>query len=339
VGRIAVSTMIALALGPVAIGATFTASSEATRAPRILVFTKTAAFRHASIPVALREVRELGERNGIVVDATEDAGAFTPSNLARYKAVVFLLTSGDVLTDSQEAAFERFIRAGGGFAGVHSAADTEYGWDWYGRLLGTRFKNHPPIQPASIRVQRRQHPSSVGLPRRWSRVDEWYNFTRDPRRGVKVIATLDEASYSPGDGAMGADHPIAWFHEFQGGRAWFTGGGHTDESYSEPRFRSHLIGGIRYAAGLSPPKVTSVAHAVRTRELVVSVRYQSCYPCTGRLEIRVGGRLTRIPLRLSQGVGRARSATLPRGRWRFSVVLTDRATRLRDIVAQRVRIS
>jgi cytochrome c len=339
VPRIAVSTIIALALGPLAIGATFAASSEAPRAPRILVFTKTTAFRHASIAVALRAVRELGKRNGIVVDATEDGGAFSPSNLARYQAVVFLLTSGDVLTDSQEAAFERFIRAGGGFAGVHSSADTEYGWDWYGRLLGTRFKSHPQIQGASIRVQRRNHPSSVGLPRRWARVDEWYNFTRNPRGAAEVLATVDETSYSPGDGAMGADHPIAWFREFQGGRAWFTGGGHTDNSYSEPHFRRHLIGGIRYAAGLSPPKIISVAGAVEARRLVVSVRYQGCYPCAGRLEIRVRGRLARIPLRLSRGVGGARSATLARGTWRFSVLLTDPSTGLRDVAGQRVRIS
>jgi type 1 glutamine amidotransferase len=328
--------VVALAVGAVAvIGTTLAAAPEATPGPRILVFTKTAGFRHGSIPPALRAVRELGRRNGLTVEATEDAGAFTTPNLRRYEAVVFLLTTGDVLNDGQQRAFERFIRAGGGFAGVHSAADTEYGWAWYGRLLGARFRSHPHIQRGSVAVAPARHPSTAGLPRRWTRTDEWYNFTRSPRPSVRVLATLDEASYSPGEGAMGPDHPIAWSHEFQGGRAWFTGGGHTDESFAEPLFRRHLIGGIRYAAGLSPPRIVSVAAIVRARRLAVTVRYRSCYPCTGQLET---GRRTRVSLRFRDGVGRARSARLPRGRSRFSVVLTDPATSLRHRISRSVRV-
>ena len=239
---------------------------------------------------------------------------------------------------AQQAAFERFIRAGGGFAGVHAAADTEHGWPWYGRLIGTRFRNHPHIQRASVRVINRTHPSTVGLPRTWTRVDEWYNFTRNPRRAVRVLATLDEASYSPGEGAMGADHPIAWFHAYQGGRAWFTAGGHTDESYDEPMFRKHLLGGIRYAAGLTPPRIVSVTSAVQARRLVVSVRYRGCYPCAGRLEVVVRGRRSRIPIRFRGEEGRTRSARLPSGRWRFSAVLTDPTTGLNHTIRRSVRV-
>ena len=334
-----IPAILLLTLAMLVMGGVVAAAPEAAPVPRILVFTKTTGFRHASIPVALRAVRQLGERNGLAVDATEDAGEFTPSNLSRYKAVVFLLTTGDVLNDRQQAAFERFVRAGGGFAGVHSAADTEYGWAWYGGLVGTRFRNHPQIQRALVRVPGRRHPSTAGLPATWARVDEWYNFTRNPRPGVRVLATLDESSYAPGEGAMGADHPIAWGHEYRGGRAWYTGGGHTDESYAEPFFRKHLLGGIRYAAGLTPPRIVSVASALRARRLLVTVRYRSCYPCSGRLEVLVRGRLSKAPIRFSNGVGRARSSVrLPRGRWEFSVVLTDRATGLKHTIRRSVRV-
>jgi cytochrome c len=338
VQRARLAAILVLTLASLVAGAAVAAAPDAARAPRILVFTKTTTFRHASIPTALRAIRELGERNGLVVDASEDGGAFISSNLSRFRAVVFLLTTGDVLNGGQQAAFERFIRAGGGFVGVHSAADTEYDWAWYGRLLGTRFRNHPQIQRGAIDVTNRRHPSTVGLPRRWTRVDEWYNFTRSPRRAVKVLVTLDETSYAPGEGAMGSDHPIAWSHAFQGGRAWFTGGGHTDESYSEPLFRKHLIGGIRYAAGLSPPRIVSLTSAVGARRLVIRVRYQGCYPCAGQLDIVVRGRRSRTPIRFSNNVGRASTARLPRGRWRFSVVLTDRATGLRHVVERSVRV-
>jgi type 1 glutamine amidotransferase len=337
VHRARVLASLGLTLGALLIGSAVPAAPQ-VRGPRILVFTKTNGFRHASIPAGLRAVRELGRRNGLGVDATEDAGAFTAANLARYRAVVFLSTTGDVLNGPQQTAFEHFIRAGGGFVGIHAAADTEYGWPWYGRLLGARFKNHPQIQRATINVTTRRHPSTVGLPRTWIRLDEWYNFQASPRPLVQVLATLDETSYSPGAGAMGADHPIAWSHEFQGGRAWYTAGGHTDESYSEPLFRSHLLEGIRYAAGLTPPRIVAVNPIVSSRRLRVNVRYHSCYPCAGRLEILVRGRRWATPVRFSGQVGRARSAPLPRGRWSFSVVLRDPLTGLKDSVRRSVRV-
>ncbi len=327
-----------LVLGTPTIVATGATVPDARSAPRILVFTKTAGFRHASIPAAVRAVRELSARDGLVVDATEDASAFTSANLARYRAVVFLQTTGDVLNVRQQAAFVRYIRAGGGFAGVHAAADTEYGWAWYGGLVGARFESHPHIQRASITVTDRRHPSTAGLPRSWPRTDEWYNFASNPRPSVRVLATLDETTYEPGRGAMGSDHPIAWSHAYQGGRAWYTGGGHTDESYSEATFRAHLLGGIRYAAGLSPPQIVSVRSALRARRLSVVVRYRSCRPCSGRLEVALGGRRATRPIRFAGGVGRARSTTLTRGLWRFSVVLTDPRTGLSHAVRRSVRV-
>jgi type 1 glutamine amidotransferase len=193
-------------------------------------------------------LRSLGAANHFAIDATEEAGQFTTGNLNRYKAVVFLSTSGDVLNGDQQAAFMSYIRNGGGFVGIHSAADTEHGWPWYGGLVGAYFASHPAPAQARIRVENRDHPSTRTLPDPWNRFDEWYDFQQNPRgQGVTVLLSVDEASYAGGQ--MGNDHPIAWYHEYDGGRAWYTGGGHTDASFSEPAFLEHLLGGIRYAAG------------------------------------------------------------------------------------------
>ena len=217
--------------------------------PRVLVFSKTAGYRHASIPDGVAAVRELGEAGGFAVDATEATDVFTDAGLRPYAAVVFLSTSGDVLGADAEAAFERYVRAGGGFVGIHAASDTEYEWPFYGRLVGAYFASHPEVQPAAVDVVDREHPSTRGLPERWERTDEWYDFREVPA-GVRVLATLDESSYE--GGTMGEAHPVAWCHEAAGGRAWYTAGGHTAESYAEPLFQTHLLGGIRYAAGLAP---------------------------------------------------------------------------------------
>lgn len=215
----------------------------------VLVFSKTAGFRHDSIPTGITAIQQLGAQNGFTVEATEDAGAFTDTNLDRFDAVVWLSTTGDVLNAEQQSAFERYITDGGGYAGVHAASDTEYDWSWYGDLVGAYFDSHPQIQEAGIDVEDHVHPSTVDLPERWTRTDEWYNYQQNPREDVHVLATLDETSYDPGSSAMGDDHPIAWCQDFQGGRSWYTGGGHTTESYSEPEFLGHLLGGIRTAAG------------------------------------------------------------------------------------------
>ncbi|MFC8848918.1 MULTISPECIES: ThuA domain-containing protein [unclassified Micromonospora] len=216
----------------------------------VLVFSKTAGFRHDSIPAGITAIQKLGTDNGFTVDTTEDGAAFTDANLAKYQAVIWLSTTGDVLTADQQAAFERYIKAGGGYAGVHAASDTEYDWPWYGELVGAYFNSHPANQQATVKVEDHAHPSTATLPDKWSRYDEWYNFRTNPRADVHVLASLDEKSYNPGGGAMGADHPTAWCQDYDGGRAWYTGGGHTQESYAEPEFLTHLLGGIRTAAGV-----------------------------------------------------------------------------------------
>ncbi|HSI79412.1 MAG TPA: ThuA domain-containing protein [Solirubrobacterales bacterium] len=215
----------------------------------ILVFSETAVFRHASIEDGVAAVCEVVGGEGIAADHTEDSSNFTAAQLDDYDAVVFLSTTGDVLSAAEQDAFEAYIQAGGGYAGIHAASDTEYDWPWYGELVGAYFQSHPQNQTATIKVSDSEHPSTAGLPQRWERFDEWYNFQSNPRGDVHVLATLDESSYTPGSGAMGADHPTAWCHPFDGGRSWYTGGGHTSESYSEPLFRDHILGGIMWAAG------------------------------------------------------------------------------------------
>ncbi|MFK8017176.1 MAG: ThuA domain-containing protein [Gammaproteobacteria bacterium] len=218
-------------------------------APKILLFSKTSGFRHGSINNARSVISQAAMDEGFDVDTTEDAADFNAANLAQYDAVVFMLTSGNVLDDTQQTAFEQYIQAGNGYAGIHSASDTEYQWPWYGDLIGAYFDSHPAVQEATVNIEISDHPSTEGLPLDWVRTDEWYNFQENPRADVNVLATLDESTYNGGN--MGSDHPIAWFHEFDGGRSWYTGGGHRSQSYDEPEFVQHLMGGIRYAAGLT----------------------------------------------------------------------------------------
>lgn len=216
----------------------------------VLVFSKTGGFRHGSIPAGIAAIEQLGADHGFTVDTTEDAGAFTDENLANYDVVAWLSTTGDVLDDQQQAAFERYIQGGGGYAGIHAASDTEYNWPWYGELVGAYFNSHPQNQDATIKVEDLEHASTEHLPPRWERHDEWYNFRSNPRDEVHVLASLDESSYDAGTGAMGAEHPIAWCQAYDGGRSWYTGGGHTDASFSEPEFLEHLLGGLQTAAGV-----------------------------------------------------------------------------------------
>ncbi|GAA4721037.1 glycosyl hydrolase [Phytohabitans rumicis] len=212
----------------------------------VLVFSKTAGFRHDAIPAGIQMIRELGATNSFTVTATEDSNQFNAANLAQFEAVVFLNTTGDVLNATQQTAFENYIRAGGGYVGVHSAADTEYDWPFYGELVGAYFASHPAIQQATIRVENRAHAATAGLGPTWPRTDEWYNFRTNPRSSARVLATLDESTYS--GGTMGADHPHTWCKTLQGGRSFYTGSGHTQSSYTEVGFRSLVLGGIRYAA-------------------------------------------------------------------------------------------
>lgn len=223
------------------------AAAGANAAERVLFFSATAGFRHDSIPTAVKTVQELAAGLHLGADHSEDAADFSDANLTRYRAVVFASTTGDVLDGAQQAALQRFVRAGGGFLGIHAASDTEHDWPWYGELAG----------PGSATIRRACRPrrssrnvAGEAQGAAWAIEDEIYNFRRNPRGQVQVLATVDEALYA--GGRMGDDHPIAWCRPFDGGRSWYTGLGHAAAVYARPEFRSQLRQGLRYVTGLSP---------------------------------------------------------------------------------------
>ena len=241
-----------LLLLTVAISGCEPAPAPAGDSARVLVFTRTEGYRHTSIGPGIEAVRAIGEEAGFRVEATEDPSVFDADRLARYGAVVFLSTSGGVLDPAGEQALTGYIRAGGGFVGVHAASDTEYDWAWYGRLVGAYFASHPSdpgVREAVLHVVDADHPSTAGLPDPWVREDEWYDFSAlEP--GLTVLLHIDESFYKrPDEDPAPVPRPIAWYHAFEGGRAWYTALGHTSESFSEPAFLEHLRGGILYALG------------------------------------------------------------------------------------------
>lgn len=231
-------------LGSILTGCT----NKRTGNPKVLVFSKTMNFKHASIPSGIAAIQKLGSENNFVVDTTKNAGMFEEDSLRQYAAIIFLSTTGDVLDYKQEAAFQRYIQSGGGFVGIHAATDTEYDWNWYGKLVGAFFESHPSGTPeANFIIE----DSSFGATdfftdSIWKRTDELYNF-RKMNPDVNVVMTVDESTYK--GGANGDYHPISWYHEYDGGRAFYTALGHTDESYVEEDFLKHLLGGIQYAIG------------------------------------------------------------------------------------------
>jgi len=224
-------------------------SFNASAKPKVLIFCKTAGFHHNSIAVGVPAIIKLGMENNFDVDTTTDAAKFTVQNLKQYAAIIFLSTTGDVLNDAQQDAFKKYIEGGGGYVGVHSATDTEYNWPWYGELVGAYFKNHPSKQQvATLHVVDQNFIATKHLPAEWKRLDEWYNFKEvDQLKKFHVLITIDEKSYEGGND--GDYHPMAWYHDYDGGRAFYTALGHTDESYADPLYLKHLLGGIQYAIG------------------------------------------------------------------------------------------
>lgn len=210
---------------------------------RILIFTKTTEFRHESIPKGVATVTQLLKAENINTIHSEDVRYFCKDSLAKFDAVLFLSTTGDLFNQEQKEAFQSFISGGKGFIGIHAATDTEHNWPWYGQLVGGYFASHPTVQKAKIEVLDKKHPSTAHLPDIWWHKDEWYDF-KDVQPGLHVLLALDEKSYS--DGKMGKFHPIAWFQEFEGGRMFYTGLGHTDASFDVPEFQKHIVGGVKY---------------------------------------------------------------------------------------------
>lgn len=253
------------------------APAPAVEPYKVLVVGKTLGFRHSHIDETTNAVIEMGRDNGFTVDVWDPPIGRSPGQpdltlattpftstqaLSQYATIMFASpvdgtnnqnpASPRTLDDAELAAFQGYIRQGGGFVGLHAATDEMHAVPWFSRLTGgsARFLAHPAQQQATMVVESPNHPSTTMLPKQWSRFDEWYNFTANPREDVHVLLTLDESTYNPGRGAMGADHPIAWCHNFEGGRAWYEGAGHVESSYTDPLFLAHLLGGIEWTAGV-----------------------------------------------------------------------------------------
>jgi type 1 glutamine amidotransferase len=215
---------------------------------KVLIFSLTKGYHHASIADGIQAIIKIGETDNFTVDTTTNPALFTDGNLKQYKAIIFLSPTGDNLfTPDQQKAFVNYIHKGGGFAGIHAATDCLYDWDWYGKLVGAYFTKHPKIQPATLNVIDHKHLSTKQLPDKWQHTDEWYNF-KQVSPDIRVLIKIDESSYTGGD--MNGDHPMAWYQKFEGGRVFYTALGHTKEDYTTDQlFLQHLTGGINYALG------------------------------------------------------------------------------------------
>jgi len=233
--------MIAIAAAFLAIAPTHVLAPKS-----FLVFSKTTGFRHDAIPDGQQVITDIAKQRKWTVEFSEDSSVFEPKNLARFDAIVFLMTTGDILDPDQKTAMQDFVEKGGGFMGIHSATDTEYKWEWYGKLVGAWFSGHPAQQEAKIHIENKKNPTVSFLPDPWVRTDEWYNFKTNPRSQVTVLATVDESTYK--GGTMGADHPIIWCHNVGKGRSWYSALGHTHESYKDPLFLRMLAEAMNWVA-------------------------------------------------------------------------------------------
>jgi uncharacterized protein len=222
---------------------------------RVLLFTKTDGFHHESIQEGVAAVRQLAARNTFAVDWHENASIFSDKGLEKYQVIVFLNTTANILNDEQQGAMERFIKAGKGFVGVHSATDTEYDWPWYNKMVGMMFKIHPAQQTAYLNIMNTDFPGMQRWPKKLLWTDEWYEFKEILAKDLTYLIKIDEKTYNPTakwgtneSKGMGDFHPIAWYHNYDGGRAFYTALGHIGLVYNEPLFLEHLYGGIYWAA-------------------------------------------------------------------------------------------
>ncbi len=209
----------------------------------ILVITETEGWVHESIGSGLNLIEDIGNKNNFNVYYSDDSSVITYDNLKNINSIVFLNTTGNILSNKEQNVMEEFIRSGRGFLGVHSAADTEYDWDWYGNLVGAYFRSHPDVMPAKIITI--ENKITNHLDSEWKIEDEWYNLNYT-NENIKILLNLDESSYEGGDHPD--YHPITWYHEYDGGRSFYTGLGHTNEVYKDNRFIKLLEKGILYVS-------------------------------------------------------------------------------------------
>ena len=140
------------------------AQEPAQETIKILAFSQVepGIYHHLSNLDGIALLEKLGKKRGWHVDVTHDSGSFNTERLSQYDVVAFINSTGDILNEVQQTAFENYIRNGGGYVGTHSAADTEHGWDWYGKMLGGYFKSHPDVdQVATATLENMDHPANA----------------------------------------------------------------------------------------------------------------------------------------------------------------------------------
>lgn len=222
---------------------------------KVLVYTKNGkGFIHDNIPNSVKAIQEIGRLNGFSVDTSSNPGDFSDENLKQYDVLVFSNTNNDVFdTDEQRLALMRYIQAGGGFVGIHSASGTERRWAWFKQLLGGTFDWHEPGQSFSVNILDKNHPSVAHLPPVWKRVKDECYYLKEMEVNLKVIAVNDLTTIDKvrerRPVTFGNKFPAVWCHEFDGGRSWYTSLGHQKEDYDDPAFRKHILGGIQWAIG------------------------------------------------------------------------------------------
>ena len=242
---------------------------------KVLVYTKNGVgFVHDNIENSIIALKAMGEQYGFSVDATEDPSVFTDENLQQYDALVFSNTNNDVFdTDAQRVALMRYIQAGGGFVGIHSASGTERKWKWFKQLLGATFYWHDKYQPFTVNIIDAKHPSVAHLPRKWVRVkgDEFY-YLKQMNVNLHVVA-VNDATTLEGENERRLDtfgdvFPSVWCQEFDGGRSWYTSLGHGKEDYMDEEFRKHILGGIEWVVKGTKKRDYNKAYATTPQDEV-----------------------------------------------------------------------
>lgn len=213
---------------------------------KALVFTKTAGFRHQSIPNAVTAMKKMGEKQVFSVYTSEDPRVLAEESLMKYDVLILISTTGTIFDETTRASLQKFVQSGKGVVGVHAAADSEYEWPWYNKMIGGYFLAHPAQQTLRLEVVDQNHPSTWHLPKNWMWTDELYEY-KDINPDLNVLIKADESTYKVSKG-NGDNHPMAWYHEFEGGRVFYTALGHVDSAWEDDVFLKHLYGGIWYAA-------------------------------------------------------------------------------------------
>jgi type 1 glutamine amidotransferase len=234
---------------------------------QVLLFTKNGkGYVHENIPASIAAIQKLGNDYKFKVDTTTNSALFTEDNLKKYDVLIFSNTNNDVFdTEQEKVAFMRYIQAGGGFMGIHSASGTERNWTWFKLMLGATFLRHPPFQPFTVHVLDPKHPAVKNLPVKWDTKDEFYLF-REFNPAIKVLIFSDlsvikesnQKTVTPD--VFGNRYPSVWCQEFDGGRTWYSALGHDRNDYSNPVYLAHIIEGLKWVTDKPKPDYKK-AHA------------------------------------------------------------------------------